>query len=400
MRFKKTSSLKNGLEFLVFLLAFFPLFFVTVWAQSVSIRLKVVTEQANVRLKPDIGSIIIYQLPQGTIVDSSEKEGEWYRVRLVQDEGDTVSGYVHESLVIEIEKPPQEREAGEKKIERKEVSKVEREELEQIQPSPVTPASLKASFSRFNLFLSGGGNFISGGDLNEGSQGLADYYSDILGIQGKGDIKPLNLSYIFGAEASFSLSNVFSVGIGADYFLRERESRVEFQSSSSTDSLTTRPKIKAIPMRVVIYCYPVHFFYIKTGLEYFFTECSYFYRIKEDNIFKDWTGEAKARDVGIVGGFGFVQEVVPHLDFFMEATGRYARINNFEGKTDYKDSTGLTYTEEGMLYIFKHQISEEESCSLLFIRDKKPTEAGVSDVHNAMIDLSGFSIKAGIRIRF
>jgi len=400
VRFKKTFGLKNGLEFLVFLLAFFLLFFVTVWAQSVSIRLKVVTEQANVRLKPDIGSIIIYQLPQGTIVDSSEKEGEWYRVRLVQDEEDTVSGYVHESLVIEIEKLPQEREAGEKKIERKEVSKVKREEVEQIHPSPVTPASLKASFSRFNLFLSGGGNFISGGDLNEGSQGLADYYSDYLGIQGKGDIKPLNLSYMFGAEISFSLSNVFSVGIGADYFLRERESRVEFQSSSFTDSLTTRPKIKAIPVRVVIYCYPVNFFYIKTGLEYFFTECNYFYRIKEDNIFKDWTGEAKARDVGIVGGFGFVQEIVPHLDFFIEATGRYARINGFEGKTDYKDSTGLTYTEEGILYIFKHQISEENSCSLLFIRDKKPTEAGVSDVHNAMIDLSGFSIKAGIRIRF
>ncbi|MEA3420850.1 MAG: SH3 domain-containing protein, partial [Acidobacteriota bacterium] len=220
MRFKKTSSLKNGSKFLVFLLAFFPLFFVNVWAQSVSIRLKVVTEQANVRLKPDIGSIIIYQLPQGTIVDSSEKEGEWYRVRLVQDEGDTVSGYVHESLVIEIEKLPQEREAGEKKIERKEVSKVEREEVEPIQPSPVAPTSLKAPFSRFNLFLSGGGNFISGGDLNKGSQGLADYYSDILGIQGKGDIKPLNLSYMFGAEISFSLSNVFSVGIGADYLVR------------------------------------------------------------------------------------------------------------------------------------------------------------------------------------
>ena len=400
MRFKKTPSFKNGLKILIFLLAFSPLFFVTVWAQSASIRLKVVTEQANVRLKPDIGSIIIYQLPQGTIIDSSEKEGEWYRVRLVQDEGDTVSGYVHESLVIEIEKPPQERGADEEKIERKEVSKVEREEVEQIQPSSVIPVSPKALFSRFNLFLSGGGNFISGGDLNEGSQGLADYYSDILGIQGKGDIKPLDLSYIFGAEISFSLSNVFFVGIGADYLFRERESRVEFQNSSSIDSLTTRPKIKAIPVRLTLYCYPVHFFYIKTGLEYFFTECSYFYRIKEDDIFKDWTGEAKARDVGIVGGFGFVQEIVPHLDFFMEATGRYARINNFEGKTDYKESTGLTYTEEGILYIYEGKTSEEKSYPLLFIREKKPTEAGVSDVQNAMIDLSGFSIKAGIRIRF
>jgi len=400
VRLRKTAGRRSGLKFLILLLVFFPLFLVPGGAQSISIRLKVVTEQANVRLKPDIGSIIIYQAPQGTILESSEKEGEWYRVRLIQGEGDIVSGYVHESLVIEIEKPSQEREAGEEKVKMEEANKVEREELEPIQPSPVTPATLKTSFSRFNLFLSGGGNFISGGDLNKGSQGLADYYGDKLGIQGKGDIKPLDLSYIFGAEISFSLSRIFSVGIGADYFIGKKESRVEFQKASSTDSLITRPKIKALPVRMVIYYYPVHFFYIKTGLEYFFTECSYYYRVKEDDIFKDWVGEAKAQDIGVVGGFGFAQEIVPHLAFFMEATGRYARIKNFEGKTDFKDSTGSIYTEEGMLYIYNGEISEGNSYPLLFIREKKPTEAGVSDVRNAVVDFSGFSIKAGIRIRF
>ena len=39
--------------------------------EEVLIKLKVVTEQANIRLKPAIGSIIIKQVPQGTTLEST-----------------------------------------------------------------------------------------------------------------------------------------------------------------------------------------------------------------------------------------------------------------------------------------------------------------------------------------
>ena len=47
--------------------------------QESSGKLEVVTEQANIRLEPDIGSTIIHQAPQGTMLESTSKQGEWYQ---------------------------------------------------------------------------------------------------------------------------------------------------------------------------------------------------------------------------------------------------------------------------------------------------------------------------------
>ena len=95
------------------LLAISFLFLARAEGEEVLIKLKVVTEQANIRLKPSIGSIIIKQVPQGTTLESTGKEGEWYLIKLKPDEEDRVSGYVHESMVIVLEGPPIEKEKKE-----------------------------------------------------------------------------------------------------------------------------------------------------------------------------------------------------------------------------------------------------------------------------------------------
>ena len=45
-------------------------------------------------------------------------------------------------------------------------------------------------------------------------------------------------------------------------------------------------------------------------------------------------------------------------------------------------------------------LSETDTYSLLFIRNKIPTEAGVSDPRLAVLDLSGLTLRAGLRIKF
>jgi hypothetical protein len=73
---------------------------------------------------------------------------------------------------------------------------------------------------------------------------------------------------------------------------------------------------------------------------------------------------------------------------------------DFKGKDIFKDSDGLESIEEGFLYIFKSQTSPDTAHNLLFIRGKKPSEAGVSDPQKAFIDFSGVSLRAGIMLRF
>ena len=106
-----------------FLLACSLLFLAAARGEEALRKLKVVTEQANIRLKPSIGSIIIKQVPQGTILESTAQQGDWFLIQLSPDELEQVTGYVHESMVIIIEGPPKEQEEPEIIIEEEVIEK-------------------------------------------------------------------------------------------------------------------------------------------------------------------------------------------------------------------------------------------------------------------------------------
>jgi len=89
----------------VFLIATVFLF-ASLNAQENQIKLKVVSELANIRDNADIGSMIIFQALQGAVFTSLGKEEEWYHIKYVQDNGEIINGYVHESLVSEIKLQP------------------------------------------------------------------------------------------------------------------------------------------------------------------------------------------------------------------------------------------------------------------------------------------------------
>jgi outer membrane biosynthesis protein TonB len=76
-------------------------------AQEAPLKLKVVTDQANIRKEPDIGSPIIHMAPRGTVLEGESQEGEWYCVRFISDRGQATTGFVHESLVIVTSRLPE-----------------------------------------------------------------------------------------------------------------------------------------------------------------------------------------------------------------------------------------------------------------------------------------------------
>jgi len=394
------------------LLAASILFLSAARGEEVLRKLKVVTEQANIRLKPSIGSIIIKQVPEGSILESTGQEGEWFLIKLTPDELEQVSGYVHESMVIIIEGPPKEQEEPEIIKEQEETEKPEEEEKKEetppqepvitppSQPVVTPPPSVKPPRFLFDLVFSGGGSFISGGDLNDGSQGLADYRSNILAVQPQGQAKPAHLSYILGGELTLALSSHFSLGIGVDYFLGERQSLVEFPDDPSSETLTIHPKMQAVPLRLAVSFYPAPNFYAKIGVEYYLAKCAYYYRFQREGSWEEWRGEATAQDLGILAGLGFEFELTSSFNFIIEATIRYARISGFKGRDRSKDSTGTNLIEEGTLYFYRVATAGEDSYPLLFIREDTPTEANVFDPREAVINFSGLSLKTGFKIKF
>ncbi|MFO7733418.1 MAG: hypothetical protein R6X21_07175, partial [Candidatus Aminicenantes bacterium] len=107
-------------------------------------------------------------------------------------------------------------------------------------------------------------------------------------------------------------------------------------------------------------------------------------------------------NLGFQGSLGFEYMVSPKMGFFIEGLGRYARFKNFETATgSYRDSSGnppdLT---EGKIYLATFTFAEG-SYSLFTVEETPPTSFPPDKVYTEpKIDLSGFSLQAGIRIRF
>jgi hypothetical protein len=371
----------------VFFVLFFVLFFTPpkiASGQETLIRLKVVADQANIRLEPDISSIIIRQVPKGTILNATEKTEEWFSVQLTSKQGAVVSGYVHKSLVIAIDPLPEEKKPPI-------IPKIRPIELEEDQPT---------SPFRFTLSITGGGNYARGGDLNLGIKGLADLYEDTFGIQGEGKISSVHLGYVFGLEVSFPLSEMLSWGIGAEHFQGKNNSQVDYSQGESSSVLHVRPNLRATPLSVFLSFNPIPELYVKGGISYYFAQCSYTYLFETDNLTQQWEGKANARGLGLMGGIGYLKNYSPNLSFVAEIAGRLAKMHGFKGKEDIQDSSGEISTEEGTLYLIQTQVLEDRTHSVLFIRETRPNEAGVIGAKKAQIDFSGISIKIGIRLHF
>ncbi len=385
----------------IFLLLFAMSFILSPAAerQEAVTKLKVVTEMANIRLKPDIGSVIIYQVPQGTILESTAKEGEWYLVVITTEDGERVQGYVHESIVVVVERPVEAK---------KPIRKVPEQEVlkgpEKIQEKPIIqPISREPSHKpyrlRMEITLSGGGSSVSASDLNNGAVGVVDFHEDDTHWERDGEVSPAHLGYIFGGEISFSLSSRLFLGLAADYLHGERESLVEFQQGLSTETLTVRPEFQALPLRAFVCYYPFLPVYLKGGVEYYFARGSYFYNFQGSDPRRQ-TGDAKARGLGLVGSLGLERKLSSAWSLLLEVTGRYARIDGFKGTHTEVDSTG-TVTEEGKLYYFEKSTGPDGTLyPQLYIREKLPTGYLEYNAREAVIDFSGVTVKTGFKLRF
>jgi len=92
----------DKIEILIIAIVFWlPLIAAT---QEVQQKLKVKAEMAFIRWRPDAKSQAIGRVSSGTLLDLLSKKGEWYRINLPLDKGGILlTGYIHQSLVEEVE---------------------------------------------------------------------------------------------------------------------------------------------------------------------------------------------------------------------------------------------------------------------------------------------------------
>jgi DNA-binding beta-propeller fold protein YncE len=88
--------LKLSPEIFVFCLCVLSFF---MFSQEVTpVKVRVIVDSATVKVTPEIEGETLARIPLNTILDSQEKQGEWYRVTF-EKEGLQISGFIHEMLV-------------------------------------------------------------------------------------------------------------------------------------------------------------------------------------------------------------------------------------------------------------------------------------------------------------
>lgn len=382
----------------VFIVAALAVFCIAAGAQTehkATFKVRVTAEQANIRELPDIGSTMLLQLPEGTVLDAEAREDDWYRVRFTRRDGTTGTGWIHGSLVRPLDpealpprKPP-----------------VEKRPDIPLKPSPRTVESrsrIGVPAGKTGVALFGGAAYLAGGDLNSSARGLADYFGAAAGVRPSSKPNPLHLTYVLGFEISLPVAEGLFLGIGADYLSGRSSSEVFYKRGEATDILRTDPHLRALPLKAGLSFYSTHYFYARGALQLIFAKAGYGYRYEGEDDWREWTGEASALALGAEAALGGEWEFFPGAAVVAEAGYRRAKIGGFKGTDTLRESDGWTHTEDGRLYAYKAGLpgTDPTQYHMMFIRSKRPSEAGVYDVRDAAIDFSGPFLKIGFKIVF
>jgi len=360
-------------------------------------KIKVTAEQANLREKPDVGSSIVQQIPEGTILDADRKEGEWYFVRYALEDGGVIGGWIHESLVEVVEPGGPAEEAVKKPAEeappRERVSRPIR--IGRIKAPEFRTGSIPLEFS-----VSAGIATLAPRDLNDGTQGFVDWTGASLGLTGSKTPRLLHLAGIAGFELSYRLSPRLALGLGADFLQGANGSETLLTDNLVTQTVKTRPSIRGVPFKVMARYYPGAGLYVRGALGLYSVKASYTFRDEGADSWEQWKGSATASGLGGEAAFGGEWDIAPRTILFVEAGLRMASFSGLTGRNVYTNSDGENVIEPGTLYFFHRTAVDEQTYPAIFVRGSAPSEPGVVDARRARINLSGTAVRVGVRYRF
>ncbi len=279
----------------------------------------------------------------------------------------------------------------------------------------VTPdyAGGGAGASRFSLRLYGGFSRIGAADLNAGFDGyyeLIELYEALGYGTVTGGYTPLKNGFNGGADVIYEITPRIGIGIGTGYLRTSANSLATLSAEGDAIDLPATATLSAIPVRLGL------FLTFPLGGKVNLTAdagAAYYAALKVDATQRieisstEWSEmslsaqRSSFANLGFQGSLGFEYMVSPKMGFFVEALGRYARFKNFEtAMGSNRSSGGSTESTEGKIYLMTSTYPEG-SWSIFTVEETPPVSSPPSKVYTEpKIDLSGFSLQAGIRIRF
>ena len=270
----------------------------------------------------------------------------------------------------------------------------------------------------FSFKVSGGVGQLRSGDLNAYGEGYENHFDDIAASwlsSKQGGFNDLNtLGGEIGVEVLFNLTENFALGFGFGNFPRKPQSNLSV-NEPGVISLETifDPRISSSSLTLSLY----YFYPFTSSLKVYINSGAGLYLSKvalNTNAEYDETGvlsysetvELSTHDLayGFQGGIGVEMTVGGYMGVFIEASGRYSKLKSYNGRLKYtflsSEGAVVIRTTSGDLWYFeKYNATLDNWYAQIQVSEEAPTGSDVRNARAFAVDLSGFSIKVGIRLK-
>ena len=261
----------------------------------------------------------------------------------------------------------------------------------------------------FSLKVTGGYGTMATGDYNTVFENVEQYYDDLIAliesmngfqVSKTGGFKKINMGLEFEGEIIIDLSGPFGIGFGVGYIRRSNESEIGFSMTGipglSSSSLSYEPIITVTPVNLSLYFFPSVApsmnFYLYGGLGYYMGKLTDTSKSVRDGFLQKSEWEFKDKGFGFHAGAGLEFNIAPKVAIFIEGKGRYCKLKSWEGHSD---------SESGTVWYLDIQASDTNKWYSLFaLQEDKPSGDDIRNVREFALNLTGISLRTGIRIKF
>jgi opacity protein-like surface antigen len=218
-----------------------------------------------------------------------------------------------------------------------------------------------------------------------------------------GDGGHLRLGVDFEAELVFSFSRWLKLGLSAGYghsSLDEQATLLTIEQAGTLYERARPTKVSAYPFLVSGYFnLPLSrkfSVYLRAGIgaiqaRYVSWEAQK--KVTDKSFTYPAYDNAKAGRLAYLGGLGLSYSFDLSLGFFIEAAARFARVDGFTGENRLE--------QKGILYSYEEYLPQAGFWRpTMHVLPEEPDGANIRNVHEAVVDFSGYSIKIGLLVKF
>jgi hypothetical protein len=279
----------------------------------------------------------------------------------------------------------------------------------------VFPVTIHAADAKWSIALTGGWAHSTAGDVNDYRLGYNGYWAQAgnkYGCEVVKECSAIHAGLNLNGEVLYSLASALSLSLGVGYLTLGggmESDEIHVKWGNKTDIKSIDSTLSAIPVtlgaRWTILERRKFRLFAGGGIGLYLSRFKQVYLDEWDAGSGPGSGwgkveiNADALGIGMQGGFGFEYSLGKRIALVLEGFGRYARISGFSGDRRFSSHTGSDSSETGTLY-FGESYSTWLSgwYPVITAQDSAPAGDNWRDVAKFSADLSGFALRAGVRI--